>query len=47
VLVVDESDAHDLDGLGDVRTIVARTLMRDADARRKLAEAALTVAAAS
>jgi LPPG:FO 2-phospho-L-lactate transferase len=40
-LVVDESDAHDLDGLGDVRPIVARTLMRDAAARRRLAEAAL------
>jgi LPPG:FO 2-phospho-L-lactate transferase len=40
-LVVDESDAHDLGGLGDVRPIVARTLMRDADARRRLAEAAL------
>lgn len=40
-LVLDESDAHDVDGLGDVRPIVARTLMRDADARRRLAEAAL------
>jgi len=40
-LVVDESDAHELDGLGDVRPIVTRTLMRDADARRRLAEAAL------
>ena len=40
-VVVDESDAHDLDGLGDVRPIVTRTLMRDADARRRLAEAAL------
>ncbi|HEY3543741.1 MAG TPA: 2-phospho-L-lactate transferase [Gaiellaceae bacterium] len=40
-LVVDESDADDLDGLGDVRPIVTRTLMRDADARRRLAEAAL------
>jgi LPPG:FO 2-phospho-L-lactate transferase len=40
-LVVDESDAGDLDGLGDVRPIVARTLMTDADARRQLAEAAL------
>jgi LPPG:FO 2-phospho-L-lactate transferase len=40
-LVVDESDAHDLGGLGDVRPIVARTLMRDAAARRRLAEAAL------
>jgi LPPG:FO 2-phospho-L-lactate transferase len=42
-LVVDESDAHDLDGLGDVRPIVARTLMRDPDARRRLAEVALAV----
>jgi len=40
-LVVDESDAHDLTGLGDVRPIVTRTLMRDADARRRLAEAAV------
>jgi LPPG:FO 2-phospho-L-lactate transferase len=40
-LVVDEADAHDLDGLGDVRPIVTRTLMVDADARRSLAEVAL------
>ena len=40
-LVVDESDAHDLGGLGEVRPIVTRTLMRDADARRRLAEAAV------
>jgi LPPG:FO 2-phospho-L-lactate transferase len=40
-LVVDEADADDLDGLGDVRPIVTRTLMRDDDARRRLAEAAL------
>jgi LPPG:FO 2-phospho-L-lactate transferase len=40
-LVVDEADAHDLDGLGDVRPIVTRTLMTDADSRRRLAEAAL------
>ena len=40
-LVVDEADADDLDGLGDVRPIVTRTLMADADARRRLAEAAL------
>ena len=40
-LVVDEADADDLDGFGDVRPIVTRTLMRDADARRRLAEAAL------
>jgi len=42
-LVVDEADADDLDGLGDVRPIVTRTLMSDADARRRLAEAALGV----
>ena len=40
-LVVDQEDAHDLEGLGDVRPIVTRTLMVDADARRRLAEAAL------
>jgi LPPG:FO 2-phospho-L-lactate transferase len=40
-IVVDEADASDLDGLGDVRPIVARTLMVDGDARRRLAEAAM------
>ena len=40
-LVVDDADADDLDGLGEVRPIVTRTLMSDADARRRLAEAAL------
>jgi LPPG:FO 2-phospho-L-lactate transferase len=40
-LVVDEADAGDLDGLGDVRPIVTRTLMSDGDARRRLAEVAL------
>jgi LPPG:FO 2-phospho-L-lactate transferase len=40
-LVVDEADADDLDGLGDVRPIVTRTLMSDGDARRRLAEVAL------
>jgi LPPG:FO 2-phospho-L-lactate transferase len=40
-LVVDEADAHDLDGLDGVRPIVTRTLMSDADARRRLVEAAL------
>jgi len=40
-LVVDEADAHDLAGLGDVRPIVTQTLMSDADARRRLAEVAL------
>ncbi len=44
-LVVDEADADDLDGLGEVRPIVARTLMSDADARRRLVEAALAVPA--
>jgi LPPG:FO 2-phospho-L-lactate transferase len=42
-LVVDDADAGDLDGLGDVRPIVTRTLMVDADARKRLAEAALGV----
>jgi LPPG:FO 2-phospho-L-lactate transferase len=40
-LVLDESDAHDVAGLGAVKPIVTRTLMRDADARRRLAETAL------
>jgi LPPG:FO 2-phospho-L-lactate transferase len=40
-LVVDEADADDLGGLGDVRPVVTSTLMRDEDARRRLAEAAL------
>ena len=40
-LVVDEADAGSLDGLGEVRPIVTRTLMSDGDARRRLAEAAL------
>ena len=40
-LVVDEADAGSLDDLGDVRPIVTRTLMSDAEARRRLAEAAL------
>ena len=39
--VVDEADADDLGGLGEVRPIVTRTLMGDADARRRLAEVAL------
>ena len=42
-LVVDEADADDLAGL-DVRPIVTRTLMVDAGARRRLAEATLEVA---
>ena len=40
-LVVDEADADDLEGLGDVRPLVTRTLMSDGDARRRLAEVAL------
>ena len=44
-LVIDESDAADVAGLG-VRPIVARTVMRDRDARRRLAEAALDAAGA-
>jgi LPPG:FO 2-phospho-L-lactate transferase len=40
-LVVDEADADDLGGLGEVRPIVTATLMSDADARRRVAEAAL------
>jgi LPPG:FO 2-phospho-L-lactate transferase len=40
-LVLDESDAHDLAGLGGVKPVVTRTLMRNADARRRLVEAAL------
>jgi LPPG:FO 2-phospho-L-lactate transferase len=43
-LVVDEADADDLDGL-TVWPIVTRTLMTDADARRRLAEAAITIPA--
>ena len=40
-LLVDEADSDDLDGLGDVRPIVTRTLMSDGDTRRRLAEVAL------
>lgn len=40
-LVVDEADSGSLDGLGEVRSIVTRTLMSDGEARRRLAEAAL------
>jgi LPPG:FO 2-phospho-L-lactate transferase len=40
-LVVDEADANDVDGLGDVRPIVTRTLMSDRDGRRRVAEAAI------
>ncbi len=44
-IVVDEDDASDLDGVS-VRAIVTQTLMRDADSRRRLAEAALDAAGA-
>jgi LPPG:FO 2-phospho-L-lactate transferase len=40
-IVVDEADADDLAGLDGVQAIVTRTLMVDAGARRRLAEAAL------
>jgi len=40
-LVVDDADADDLAGLGAVRPIVTRTLMTDAEARLRVAEAAL------
>jgi LPPG:FO 2-phospho-L-lactate transferase len=47
VLVVDEADSADADAVSalGVRPIVARTLMRDATARRRLAEAALDAVA--
>lgn len=46
-LVIDEADAADADGVAalGVRPIVAPTLMRDAAARRRLAEAALEAVA--
>jgi LPPG:FO 2-phospho-L-lactate transferase len=46
-LVIDEADADDGDGVAElgVRPIVTQTLMRDAEARRKLAEAALNAVA--
>jgi LPPG:FO 2-phospho-L-lactate transferase len=43
-LVVDEADAGNLGELGDVRPVIARTLMVDADARRALAAAVLDAA---
>jgi LPPG:FO 2-phospho-L-lactate transferase len=43
-LVVDRADSDALDGIG-VRPIVTETLMRDAEAKRRLAEAALDAAA--
>ena len=45
-LVVDEADADDLEGLGDVQPVVTRTLMADEDARRRLAEVVLGAVAA-
>jgi hypothetical protein len=42
-IVVDEADAGDLAGLGEVHPIVTQTLMSDADARRRLAETAIGV----
>jgi LPPG:FO 2-phospho-L-lactate transferase len=47
-LVLDEADADDAPAVvaAGVRPVVARTLMRDADARRRLAEAALDAAGA-
>ena len=44
-LVIDEADAEDAGGLG-VQVVVARTLMRDAEARRALAEATIAAAGA-
>ena len=46
-LVIDRVDAHDANGVVElgIRPIVAETLMRDDAARRRLAEAALDVAA--
>jgi LPPG:FO 2-phospho-L-lactate transferase len=40
-LVFDAADAGDVEGLGAVRPVVTHTLMSDANARRRLAEAAL------
>jgi LPPG:FO 2-phospho-L-lactate transferase len=47
VLVIDEADAADADAVSTlgVRPVVARTLMRDADARRRVAAAALDAVA--
>jgi LPPG:FO 2-phospho-L-lactate transferase len=46
-LVLDEADAADADAVAEqgVRPVVARTLMSDQDARRRLAEAALSAMA--
>jgi LPPG:FO 2-phospho-L-lactate transferase len=47
VLVIDEADADDADEVAvlGVRPVVTRTLMRDAESRRKLAEAVLEAVA--
>ena len=46
-LVFDEADAYGAERIADLglRPVVTRTLMRDADSRRRLAEAALSTAA--
>jgi len=46
-LVLDEADAAEADGVAElgIRPLVTKTLMRDADARRALAEAALNAVA--
>jgi LPPG:FO 2-phospho-L-lactate transferase len=46
-LVVDEADAGNLGELGDVRPVLARTLMVDADARRALVTAVLDAASSA
>ncbi len=48
-LLIDEADAGDADAVAaaGVRPVIARTLMRDAAARRQLVEAALDVLAAA
>src|SRR4029453_5797045 len=38
-LVIDEADAEDLDGLGEVRPIVTRPLMTDPEERKRLPRA--------
>jgi LPPG:FO 2-phospho-L-lactate transferase len=45
-LVLDEADADELGELGEVRPVVAKTLMVDAEARRALAAAVLDAAGA-
>jgi LPPG:FO 2-phospho-L-lactate transferase len=47
-LVLDEADAGDADAVAElgIRPLVAQTLMRDREAARRLAEAALDVAGA-